>query len=51
MAAQAAMIVPNRLRRAATVLTCLMALQALTLLASCQAELTSPMPARVQHGR
>ena len=51
MTAQTAVFVPNRLRRAAMGLACLMALQALTVLASCQAELSSPVPARVYAGR
>ena len=50
MASQVSVIVPKRLPRTAAMLLCLIALQGL-LLASCQAELTSPVPAFVPINR
>ena len=45
MASKTAVIVSKRLQQAAATVLCLIALQGLVMLASCQAELAGPMPA------
>ena len=45
MASKTAVIVPKRAQRAALTALCFIALQALLVLASCQAELAGPVPA------